>query len=440
MDVKLETKIAPESESLFRSLICRPGVSILCGPNNSGKSFILKELVGPIRNHQNGIYPYPIGISRLQSLSSLPHARTTESELHKRYEAASKVGNAPRANTDVQEVAISESIASLGDLARSKLFALLDRILGTKTEMALWIPENRASAPYLEVDGYSAAYTSSGFRYITALFTSLMYEHSTFLIDEPELGVSPRNQAIISELLYDDREREKVFPHIKSIVLATHSPVFLDRRTPANNFFVTRAGNEIKIEQLASVQEISRLQFYLLGDRFETLFLPSVIILVEGDSDYDYIYNICARRFPKSPISVIDCGNDNGIGKVVRLTKKMFGDIQKSPYSNRIFCVFDKAHEKKLPDHCIEQGIHRDNVIVLRKNGIEHYYPRDILEAKYGKFDEIEFAGSDVMMGASRVPKTELARYVSSQLTSDSKYPEELETRLLTPVGRLLAQ
>lgn len=67
-------------------------------------------------------------------------------------------------------------------------------------------------------------YTSSGFRLIATLLTSLLNSDcDTFLIDEPELGVSPEAQASIGWTFFDREHRAKYFPHIQTIVFATHS-------------------------------------------------------------------------------------------------------------------------------------------------------------------------------------------------------------------------
>lgn len=45
------------------------------------------------------------------------------------------------------------------------------------------------------------------------LVTSLLNaEYDTYLIDEPELGISPEAQGILADFLFDRSHREKYFP------------------------------------------------------------------------------------------------------------------------------------------------------------------------------------------------------------------------------------
>ena len=145
------------------------------------------------------------------------------------------------------------------------------------------VPGNSMSQKYISCNGHNISYTSSGFRLIATLLTSLLdSDYDTFLIDEPELGISPEAQGILADFLFDRAHREKYFPHIRTIVFATHSTVFLDRRKIDNNYVVSKQGDEIDLRQVATLGELNKVHFFLLGNRFETLYLPSVILLVEG--------------------------------------------------------------------------------------------------------------------------------------------------------------
>ena len=264
------------------------------------------------------------------------------------------------------------------------------------------------------------------------MLTSLLdADYSTFLIDEPELGLSPEIQGVFSDFLFDEKKREEFFPHIKSVILATHSPIFLDRKVIGNNYFVDRTKHDISIRRLSTVQEINSLQFLLLGNRFETLFLPSALLLVEGSCDYDYLNRLIALRYPLSLISVIRCDGDARIREVVNVARQMLTDIQRSPYADRMFVVLDSVHGTGLVEHLTKMGVKPSNVIVWDSNGIEYVYPRSLLEKCFGANGRLEINGDRVSANGITRTKKELAGFIVQNITSADELPEELNEKLL---------
>ena len=82
-------------------------------------------------------------------------------------------------------------------------------------ELKFTAPDNSMSQKYISVDGHNISYTSSGYRLITTLITSLLDdEYDTFLIDEPELGISPEAQGLFADFLFDKDIRKKYFGRI----------------------------------------------------------------------------------------------------------------------------------------------------------------------------------------------------------------------------------
>ncbi len=123
---------------------------------------------------------------------------------------------------------------------------------------------------------------SSGFRLCIYLLAVLLDDtFDSFLIDEPELGISPELQYELAYILLNEENRKIHFPHIRHLILATHSSIFLDTSSMYNNYMIQRNGNEISIKKTTDISELRNIHFFLLGNRFETLSLPSAIVLVE---------------------------------------------------------------------------------------------------------------------------------------------------------------
>ena len=72
-------------------------------------------------------------------------------------------------------------------------------------------------------------------------------------------------------------------PHLKSLFIATHSHIFLDRSAYENNFVVTKRDKLISARQLNTASDLHEVQFNMLGNDLELLYLPAAIVLVEGE-------------------------------------------------------------------------------------------------------------------------------------------------------------
>ena len=113
----------------------------------------------------------------------------------------------------------------------------------------------------------------------------MLPEYSVVLIDEPEIGLSPRLQNVLATMLYDHHARNDLFPNTQQFIISTHSHVFIDRSEISNNFVLHRNGKSVSIKSMESMSALHNLQLNMLGNDLRTLFLPEAIVLVEGPSD-----------------------------------------------------------------------------------------------------------------------------------------------------------
>jgi hypothetical protein len=263
-------------------------------------------------------------------------------------------------------------------------------------------------------------------------------DYDTFLIDEPELGISPEAQGVIADFLFDRQHRAKYFPHIKTLIFATHSTIFLDRQHITNNFQVEKKGDEIFIHRVESQIDFNRIHFFLLGNRFETLYLPSCILLVEGKSDHKFIERVVTLRYPSSQLSVVAANSDARIKEILNVAKGLLTDIQRSPYRDRFLVVLDRVHSATLPDEIAAMGIPKANVIVWPKNGIEYYYPPAIIDKLYGAGQEIVIEDDIVTRNSVSYTKNELADKVVASIQGDTEMHPEFHKMLLEPVEKML--
>jgi hypothetical protein len=433
-DQKPNTTLSGNARALLNDIPSSRYV-VLCGRNNCGKSYFLKLVKQAIGETASFLGP-----ARYQNFNMLtpfaPRARKrTEENTNwlRQWKTSTQ-------NLDNSPFNLQQAIAELSNVKRGQLIEIMEVLLDGKMEILHTIPTNSMSQQYISVNGHNISFTSSGYRLITSLVTSLLNEeYDTFLIDEPELGISPEAQGIFADFLFDETSRTKYFSHVKTLVLATHSTVFLHRKNIGNNHFVTKSGDEIGIDKVNSVSDINRIHFFLLGNRLESLYMPSSIVIVEGKCDYAYIERVLHTRYPDIKFSVIAANSDSRIREVFSVTKSLFGDIQKSPYQNRIFAVIDSVHGTGLPQQLVKMGLPKENVIVWSKNGIEYYYPPMIMTDIFHSSEEVCIDGDQISLNNLTYTKNELVQMVVPKITSTTEYNQEFTQELLLKIEQAIA-
>jgi len=377
-----------------------------------------------------------LGPARYQNFNMLtPYAPGASDKRSKKYQEWLRQWRTSTQNLDNSPFNLQQAIAELSNVKREQLIEIMYALLGSKMEILHTIPANSMSQQYISVNGHNISFTSSGYRLIASLVTSLLNEeYDIFLIDEPELGVSPEAQGIFSDFLFDPATRAKYFSHVKTLVVATHSTVFLDRKNISNNYFVSKSGDEVDVNQVSSVADINRIHFFLLGNRLESLYMPSAIVIVEGKCDYAYIERVLHTRYPDTRFSIISANSDSRIREVFSVTKSLFGDIQKSPYQNRIFAVIDSVHGAGLPQQLEKMGIPKANIVVWSKNGIEYYYPPKILNDIFHSTDEVSINGDQISLNNLTYTKNELVEMVVPKISPATQYNDEFTKEFLNKI------
>ena len=410
---------------------------VLCGRNNCGKSFLLKTLAQSLGERASYLGPARYQNFNLLGFFTPNRGRKKRTE---RYQQFMNQWRNEQQNIDNSPLNLQQAIAELTDEKRSQLIEIMENLLGSKMELKFTVPNNSMSQKYISVDGHNISYTSSGYRLIATLVTSLLDDdYDTFLIDEPELGISPEAQGQFSDFLFDEEIRRKYFAHIKTLILATHSTIFLDRRSITNNYFVEKEGDVIDIRRVQSINEINNIHFFLLGNRLETLYMPSAIVIVEGKCDYKYIKRVFGLRYENANISLIQANGDSRIKEIFNLTKNLLGDIQKSPYRDRIFVILDRVHGGGLVADLENMGLPGSNIIIWSKNGIEYFYPLEVLQSIFHSTDEPSLEGDRVRLNGIDYSKNELAELVIDRIDKATEFPEEFENELLTKIDNVLA-
>jgi len=433
-DQKPSTQLSQSSQALLTS-ITQSSYAVICGRNNCGKSYFLKLIA-----RQLGETASYLGPARYQNFNMLSPYSPQKNKRSEKFKQFIQQWNTGTQNIDNSPLNLQQAIAELSNEKRTNLIQIVKDLLNANMEILHTVPNNSMSQKYISVDGHNISFTSSGFRLIITLITSLLNEdYNTFLIDEPELGISPEAQGLFADFIFDLKKRQKYFGHIKTLVLATHSTVFLDRININNNYFTEKKGDLIDIKQASSVADINKIHFFLLGNRFETLYMPSAIVIVEGKCDYKYIERVLNTKFKNTRFSIIQANSDSRIREVFNITKDLFGDIQKSPYKDRIFAVIDSVHGKGLPQTLEKMGIEKDNIIVWSKNGIEYFYPTKIIEDIFSSTNSnIKINGDIIELQNLKYNKNDLVDMVINKIDDATEYNDEFNSKLIKRIETLV--
>ncbi len=347
--------------------------------------------------------------------------------------------NYEETNTEHNFIDLGRVLGSLKDYKREQLFEICSRLIGGNFSLKRRDPDNELSPRYVDMDGQNLAVGSTGTRLLMTLLGLCMDEQfDVMLIDEPELGLSPRVQSALALFLSDKNQRDNYFPHLKGIFLSTHSHAFLDRNDIRNNFVISKAGNDVSIRQIDSVSALHDLQFNMLGNSLENLFLPTAFIICEGKTDKPFIERLVQIRHPGKNILVIEGQGD--VKRVFRNLTQSLGDIYKSPFRSRTFVVLDSIHTTGTKQDLISMGALKDNIIIWDNNGIEYSYPPQLMSRIFGCSESdvknISICNDEITYNGITKRKLDLCREVTSIMTPHDIQTVELEEKLLGPLSK----
>lgn len=419
----------PEIEALIASRNDCPS-TVLSGPNNSGKSLILKQMLS-VLDHRACLLTCN-RYSPIDVINTQPAHGRDERKQH--YDMIVSQLESGQYHEDQNPRQLEQLIRGLTDVQQDRLLALAGELLGSKIQMLRTDSTRERMSPwYVDIDGKSLKYSSSGTRLLFMLLGHLFDEYfQVALVDEPEIGLSPKIQAALARALYDPEIRKQYFPHLKQVFVVTHSHLFLDREVLSNNFIVEKGGDAVATRQVKSTAELHELQFRMLGNDLDHLYMPAAVVVVEGPCD-TFMSRLFTLHLPNRRVSTVVSHGDGRAPEKVQTLSEGFGDLATSPYRPRLFVVLDARYNVKK-SALERQGVLPGNIHVWTRNGIEWYYPKKHVAAAF-RCSEADIAGVD--LGRERITvdaithtKAELAKFVIPRLTLDDKLDGELNTFL----------
>jgi predicted ATPase len=436
LEIKVATEapdivFSPKISDLVAARVQAP-YTVLCGGNNSGKSLVLKQL-----KFNRGQTAYLVGPQRFYHIIELATQRWDDGDYQNWENQFRNNAQNKEFNFEQNFIDLGRILGGLKDSERDKLFKLCGELIGNKFKLEKRDAQNELSPRYVDMDGQNLAVGSTGTRLLMTLLGLCMdKKFDVILIDEPELGLSPRIQMALSQFFANLERRKEYFPNLKQIFVATHSHLFLDRSDITNNYVISKAAQTVTVKQLTSVMELHELQFNLLGNSLEALFLPTAIVIVEGKTDKPYIDRVLRLKFPGKNILTIEGQGD--VKRIFRNFCTTAGDFQKSPFRARTFVVLDSVHTAGTAADLEAMGALKQNIVIWDKNGIEFNYPtellRDIYACSEADLSKLSIVGDEVSLNGISKRKSVLSDDVVNRLTGSTVLPSELESKLVKPI------
>jgi predicted ATPase len=429
---KHELEFIP-SLQLFAQARANAPLTVLSGGNNSGKSLTLKWLKSTL-----GRSAHMIGTNRFYHVYHFSTGLRDPNQLDSFESNFQSHFNQEDYNYEQNAFDLNQIITGLSDKRRADLFALCGDLIGNSFSMKKVDEENDLSPRYIDMDGQNLSVGSTGTRLLMTILGICMDDRfSTVLIDEPELGLSPRVQQSIATFFDDSTERKRVFPHLDRIYIATHSHLLLSRSDITSNYVTIKEGKRITLQRVQTISDFHRLQFNLLGNSLESMYFPSAIVIVEGKTDHAYIDRLIQLHLPGRRVTVVHSGGD--VKKKLYSLRETLGDLERSPLRARLFVVLDSVHQAGLKAELVKQGVLEDQVVVWEKNGIEYLYPAPLLCSVFScgenALDDIEIIGDRISVNGISRTKNELATEVMKLLHAETPLAGELMQKLLGPLA-----
>lgn len=403
-------------------------VSVLSGTNNSGKSLLLKLLF-----EHYGEDSYLCGTNRYYDIQHFPVYNEDPNFIPNTWKGIKAQINAPNYNHEPVTMTFSDVFIRLTDDERENVYKFCSDYLDETVKLDFVSPNNSMSNSFLTIGDTPIAQSSSGCRMLIHLVSILFTKRfKVVLIDEPELGLTPRIQNAIQRLIF--KHLDESLAHLQHLYIATHSHIFLSQRRVNDNFLVQKSDKTINVKRISTYQGFRDLQFAQLGNSFEQLQLPSGFMILEGKTDFKYLKRLIQLKVPDNRANIVHANGDGEIKKKVHDLLEVIGTLDTSPYSNRVLVVLDETHSSTLPSDLEKQGCDEQCVFEWKHNGIEYYYPEKILQ---GIFKDDSLTATDLKLDGDRVShkgiemtKNDLCNAVLDGVTESEQLDDELEALL----------
>lgn len=250
-----------------------------------------------------------------------------------------------------------------------------------------------------------------------------------FFIDEAEIHLHPTAQRKLKDVLHTlSQTNDQVF-------INTHSSVFVADNYTGQTIF--------KVEKLEGVTEISLspdidkpyIVFELLGGSPSDLLLPKNFLIVEGQSEYEFLTRVIKRFYSnQKSIQIIKSNGDiDQTERTINAIEKSFIPLNTSIYQNKLVILIDHPSEQTQGgvNQFLQNYPHlneNNQFYQLPHRDIEQYYPNhpDVVYGNWRKTQaELDATNENGKKVFSSHKKKQLAKHIGDNITQ-IEFEEEM--------------
>ena len=199
-----------------------------------------------------------------------------------------------------------------------------------------------------------------------------------FLIDEGELHLHPTAQRSLKNALLELSEAGD------QIFITSHSSVLIADEFPDQKLFKVEKNDHKTEIGLIGAFDKQDVVFDLLGGSPKDLLLPNNFLIVEGESEFQFLKRVVQRFYAsEKKIKILKAQGD--IDQTTRLAAaldKIFTPINESIYQKKIVIVIDKLSEQKISEGSYKDFLKKfpeieeaKQIFKLNVGSLEEYYP-----------------------------------------------------------------
>lgn len=396
---------------------------VLVGSNNSGKSAILQyiNIHSDLRDQADYVSPRRFDLSNEVAI-----ALNQDQELQNAWNQRKDT------NPAIAELTAPDPIRELVSLpndARAKILQWHNRYFG-ELVVQRSRSDNDYAAPRVTIDGRLATQQGSGSRAVLSVLCSLLHPaRPVVLVDEPEIGIEPQVQKRLAELIRRVAAGTDGLQK-KTVYVATHSHLFLDKVNLGNNWIVTKdATGYARVRRMIAPEELHSTIYRLLGNSPDDLFFPDNILVVEGPSDQVFLRRLFALR-GAGGVAVHFAEGDGSIAMALPSIEQMLKTLAYVPWYRERMCVLvdGDVPAGRVSEWRQYLGDNGTRVRVLPRNGIEYYYPASLLCEVCGVEENLRMESIDAFLAAIRggARRARLGAFIGSK----RQLAQEIESRL----------
>lgn len=303
-------------------------------------------------------------------------------------------------------------------VSNTEFRALLDQADGSLESFGFPKMDLAPGGRTLSLDGVSVTVQGSGLRSILPVMAALKDQSIRYIfIDEPEGSLEPELQKALREMFYEASVE-------KTIVVTTHSHLFLNRKDKTSNLIVDVVDDHVRIKQVATKFDLQDLTFRLLGASPEDIFFPRNYLIVEGASDQELVNKVLELNGLSLEDYVVVAAR--GVIQVDDFRRAFEATISSaivgSIYKESVVVLIDKPGNEKDEEY-VESELRKhlgERIHELDVTSMEEYLPDDLYKrAGLDKKEVLNKVSQVTRYDEKSVIKKEVSRAIASILVKD---------------------